>query len=467
MTSPRQPNAGGSSDATGLIRVLGRMDVMALAFGAMIGWSWVVLAGDWLAAAGTGGAVLAFGLGTGVMLLIGLIYAELAAALPFAGGEHVYSQRALGRDASFLCTWAIVLGYVSVSAFEAVALPTVVAALLPGMDALPLWSVAGWTVTLPWLLVGMGGAVLITGINVIGVRTAAQVQTGVVLVILLGGAVLLAGGMAAGDGDRLAPLLPAGMGGVAGVMVMVPFLFVGFDVIPQAAEEIDLPRRRIGQLLVLSIALAGLFYVGVMVGVGLLLPASERPGDVPVAARALGTLLGEPGRLFMLCAGLAGILTSWNAFLLGGSRALFALARAGQLPAFLGRLHPRWHTPVNAILMVGGLSLLAPLFGRPALVWLVDAGGFGIVIAYAGVVISFLVLRRREPDLPRPFTVPAGGIVGSIALLASLALLWLYLPFSPSALTLPEWIIVLGWSLLGVALWTLTRQSTATEASDR
>ena len=98
---------------TKFVRVLTRREVLALAFGAMVGWSWVVLSADWIKSAGTIGAILAFITGGGIMIVIGLTYAELASALPFAGGEHVYSQRALGSVASFICTWSIILGYVS------------------------------------------------------------------------------------------------------------------------------------------------------------------------------------------------------------------------------------------------------------------------------------------------------------------------------------------------------------------
>lgn len=89
--------------------MLGRRDILALAFGAMIGWSWVVLTGAWIGSAGTMGAITAFVIGGVAILLISLIYAELASALPFAGGEHVYSERALGSGASFICTWGIFL----------------------------------------------------------------------------------------------------------------------------------------------------------------------------------------------------------------------------------------------------------------------------------------------------------------------------------------------------------------------
>jgi amino acid transporter len=469
-TPGTDPDADRDPATPGFVRVLGRTDVIALAFGAMIGWGWVVLAGDWILRAGSGGALLAFALGGLVVLLIGLTYAELAAAMPLAGGEHVYSERALGRTASFVTTWAIILGYVSVVAFEAVALPTVLALLFPIMDAPPLWHVAGWPVTGPWLIVGMAGALLVTLVNVTGVRVAARLQTLVVTLIFTAGAALFGGAVAVGELDHLAPLMRDGVPGVLAVLVMVPFLFVGFDVIPQAAEEIDLPRRSIGGLLLLSVVLAAGFYMVVVLGVGLALPSAALEDADLVTAQAAEVLFGEAGRVFLLCAGLAGILTSWNGFLLGGSRAVYALARAGLLPAFLGRLSPRFRTPVNAILMIGALSLLAPLFGRPVLVWLVDAGGVGIVLAYLMVALSFIVLRRREPALPRPFRVPFGQPLAVLALVLAAGLLCLYLPGSPAALRWPEeWLIVIAWCGLGGVLFALRGRGQpspqATEAS--
>ena len=128
------------------VRVLKNQDVLALAFGAMVGWGWVVLAGSWVQTAGSWGSMFAFGIGGVVVILIGLTYAELASAMPLTGGEHVYSYRALGMGASFICTWSIILGYVSVVAFEAVALPTVVEELFPNYKVGLMWNVAGWDV---------------------------------------------------------------------------------------------------------------------------------------------------------------------------------------------------------------------------------------------------------------------------------------------------------------------------------
>ena len=438
----------------GFIRVINRPQVLALAFGAMVGWSWVALTGIWIRDAGPVGAMLAFLVGGGALVFVGLTYAELAAAMPLVGGEHVYSKRALGRTASFVCTWAILLGYVSVVAFEAVALPTVMEYLVPNFSRGYLWTVAGWDVNATWVAAGAVAALVMIAINVVGIRTAARVQALVISIVLLSGVGLVAGATVNGAADNLSPAFAGGIAGALSVVVMVPFMFVGFDVIPQSAEEIDLPFREIGRLLIVSILAAIAWYALIIVGVALGLSAAERSASTLPTADAAAALFGGAwaGKLLVV-GGIAGILTSWNAFLIGGSRALYALAKAGQVPAVFATLHPRFRTPVYAIVLTGGLALVAPLFGRPAMVWLVNAGGLGIITAYVMVALSFLVLRSKEPDMPRPYRVKFGRLIGSIALMLSLGVAMLYLPWSPAALAWPEeWAIIIAWCALGVGL---------------
>ena len=447
------------------LRVLGRSEVLALAFGAMIGWSWVVLSGTWISSAGTAGAIIAFLFGGAIILVIGLTYAELAAAMPFAGGEHVYSHRALGAGASFICTWAIILGYVSVVTFEAVALPTVLDSLIPGLDKFFLWQIAGWDVYLSWVLTGVAGSMLMTYLNIRGVRMAAVVQSVVVLAILIVGMLFVSGAAVTGNSSNMEPLFQDGLSGISLVLVMVPFMFVGFDTIPQAAEEINLPYKDIGSVLMLSVAMAILWYSLIVLGVGLSLDEAAIVNSEVVTADANAAIYGEPGRVGLLVAGLAGIITSWNAFILGGSRAIYALANAGLLPRFLAKLHPKYRTPYNAVLLIGALSVIGPFFGRPVLVWVVDAGGLGIVVAYSMVAASFLILRKKEPELERPYKVPFGNAVGIAALILSLGLSLLYLPGSPSALIWQEWTIIVGWMALGVVLYLFTTRTTSPSSS--
>lgn len=454
-----------------LSRVLARKDVLALAFGAMIGWGWIVLTGNWIVSAGSVGAISAFLLGGLVIVLVGLTYAELASAMPQVGGEHVYSYRAMGHFASFLCTWAIVLGYISVVAFEAVALPTVVEYLFPSYSVGHLWTIAGWDVKATWVAVGVVGSVAMMVINYLGVRTAALVQKVVTLLILVVGIMFITGALFEGELGTMQPLFHAENGVAGGIMlviIMVPFMFVGFDVIPQAAEEIDLPFREIGRVLMVSVVLAVFWYALIILGTSLMLtPDALAESDLAVPDAMQAVFQAPWAGKLMVLAGIAGILTSWNAFYVGGSRALYALAHCGMLPAFLGKLHPRHRTPVNAILLIGILSSLAPLLGRSAMVWLVVAGGLGIVVAYLFVSLSFVILRHREPELERPFRVRHPRLVGWLAILLSLALIGLYMPGSPSALKPIEWALFAGWTVLGLALYGWSRQRYGTQFTER
>ena len=438
-------------------RVLGRRDVIALAFGAMIGWSWVALSGGWVQSAGGLGAALAFLGGGLVIVLIGLTYAELAAAMPHVGGEHVYSLRALGTLGSFVCTWAIILGYVSVVAFEAIALPTVLSYLSPAFDWLPLWIVNGWQVHLSNILIGSGVAVLMCWINIRGIRPATVLQTIATLGIIAVGVMLMSGAAINGNPSNLTPAFTGGIGGLLTVVIIVPMMLVGFDVIPQSAEEINLPFAEIGKVLVVSVLLALAWYIMIVLCVALALDTEAlSQSDLGTADANAYLYGGDWAGKVMVLGGIAGILTSWNAFIVGGSRAIFAMAQSGMLPSFLGKLHPKYQTPQNAILLIGLLSVCAPLVGRPALVWLIDAGSFGIVVAYIFVALSFLVLRRREPGMTRPYKVPNGRLVGLLAFILSCVLLSFFLPFSPSALLWPqEWLIVFGWAALGALFWFL------------
>lgn len=437
-----------------LIRVLGRTDVLVIAFGAMIGFGWVVLTGDFLGDAGSFGAALAFVCGGIVVGLVGLTYAELVSAMPTAGGEHNYVLRGMGARPAFVTSWALVLGYASVAAFEAVALPKTVSYLVPELSSGRLWSVAGSDVFAAWAAVGVGGALIVTVLNYIGVRPAAVFQTIAVLFLVGVGVLLAIGAFIGGRSANLEPLFTGGFSGVILVLVATPFMFVGFDVIPQSAGEIKLAPRKIGKLLVISVVLATIWYVLIMLTVGTGLGRGELgEAELPTADSMTALWDSQVMGNILVLGGVAGILTSWNGFVIGASRLVFAMASSKMLPAWFARVHPRFGTPANAVLFIGVLSMCAPLFGEEMLDWLVNAGSLNIVVAYLMVALTFLVLRRREPDMPRPFRVGAGNTIGVLAVVLSLGLGVQFLPGMPAELTWPyEWVIVGLWWVAGIAL---------------
>ncbi|MBE4718172.1 amino acid permease [Pseudarthrobacter sp. AB1] len=447
-----------AQQGTSLLKVLGNWDALALGFGAMIGFSWVVLTGDWIAAAGTMGAVMAMVTGGVIMMVVGLTYAELTAAMPLAGGEHNFLLRGMGPRWSFIGSWAITGGYISVVAFEAVALPRTAQYLFPDLSQIPLWEVAGYQVHLTWALVGAAAAVVITGVNILGVKLAGVAQTFVVVFLLIIGLMLVFGSFVGGSATNMEPFFTGGLNGYFAVLVVVPFLFVGFDVIPQSAEEVNIPARQIGKLVVVAVLLATVWYVMTILTTSSAMPAGDIAKADIATADAMGALFGSDVMAKILIAGgIAGILTSWNSLLMGASRLVYSMARSGMLPAWFGKLHPKFRTPVNALLFIGGLSFLAPFFGVKMLGWLVDSGAPSIVMAYILVAVVFVLLRRREPNMDRPLRIGGkgnGGIaIGVTAVVLCLGLLSLYLPGMPAALTPPPWILFGLWWVLGLVFY--------------
>ncbi len=448
-------------------KVLGAWDILVIAFGAMIGWGWVVSTGSWIEKGGVLGAALGFVVGGIMIFFVGLTYAELTAAMPQCGGEHVFSHRAMGPVGSFICTWAIILGYVSVACFEACALPTIVTYIYPDFLKGYLYTVAGFDIYASWLAVAVVVAVFITYINIRGVKTAAILQTILTVVIGAVGILLIAMSGFSGDVANIESQVFSAENGIFGsvfkVALVTPFFFIGFDVIPQAAEEINVELSKIGRILILSIVMAVAFYALIVLSVGYIMSPAEIEASVAgsglVTADAMAKAFNSSAMSkVLIVGGMCGIVTSWNSFLMGGSRALYSMAESYMIPKAFAKLHPKFKTPINALYLVGGLTVLAPFAGRKMLVWIVDAGNFGCCVAYCLVAVSFLILRKKEPDLARPYKVPAYKFVGIMAVLMSGFMVVCYMvPASGSALVWQEWLIAGGWCLLGVVFFIASK----------
>ncbi len=446
-------------------KVMGGWDILMIAFGAMIGWSWVVNSGDWIQTAGFMGAIIAFAIGGTMVVFVGFTYAELTSAMPQCGGEHVFSYRAMGPTGSFICTWAIILGYVATAAFEATALPTIITYLFPNFNQIYLYSIAGREIYLSSVLVGCGVSIIIMLINLVGIKTAALLQTILTLATLGVGALLIVASAINGDVANIqGQFWSMGDSGTVNsvfkVACMTPFLFVGFDIIPQAAEEINVPYRRIGRLILLSVILAAVFYILIVFAVSYIMPGDTMSTEMAsqtglVTARAMELAFQTPvmGSI-LIVGGLCGIVTTWNGFFMGSSRAMYSMGESLMLPAQFGKLGKR-KTPTAAIILCGVCCMIAPFFGRGVLMWLVDAASFGCVVAYLFVAISFVILRKKDPDMRRPFKVRRGMVIGIIAICLAGFMLMLYIvPASFSAaLVWQEWIVVGGWILLGVIFY--------------
>ena len=367
----------------------------------------------------------------------------------------------MGSTGSFICTWAIVLGYVSVVCFEACALPTIVTYIYPGFLKGYLYSVAGFDIYASWLAVAIIMSILITYINIRGAKTAAILQT--VLTVIIGGVgiLLIVASVVTGDTSNLDGQLFLGKDtmtsfkAVIAVAVTTPFFFIGFDVIPQAAEEINVPLKKIGKMMLLSIVMAVTFYALIILAVGYVLNHTEigaaMGGSGLVTADAMAKAFNSSiMSKVLIVGGMCGIVTSWNSFMIGGSRAMYSMAESYMIPKMFAKLHPKYKTPINSLYLIGLLSCLAPLAGRKMLVWVCDAGNFGCCLAYCMVSLSFLILRKKEPDMPRPYKVGPYKFVGTMAVLMSAFMILMYMiPGSGATLVWQEWAMAGGWCVLG------------------
>lgn len=332
-----------------------------------------------------------------------------------------------------------------------------------------MYTVAGFDIYASWLITAIVIAFLIMLINIIGAKTAAILQT--VLTCIIGGAgiLLIVASVINGTVDNLDGQIFAGttagvnIKAIIGVAAMSPFYFIGFDVIPQAAEEINVPPKKIGNILILSVVLAVIFYAFVIIAVGFVM----NPGDIIASQEATGLVTADAMAAafntkimakVIIVGGMCGIVTSWNSFLLGGSRAMYSMAESYMIPKFFAKLHPKHKTPVNALILIGILTMLAPFAGRKMLVWISDAGNFGCCFAYCMVALSFMILRKKEPDMPRPYKVPCYKFFGTMAVIMSGFMVAMYcIPGSGGNLILQEWLMVLGWSALGVVFYVVCK----------
>ena len=448
-------------------KVMSPKDLLVVAFGAMIGWGWVVSSGSWIQGAGTLGTIIGFVLGGVMIFFVGLTYAELTPAMPKAGGEHVFSHRAFGPVGSFACTWMLILSYIGVVCFEAVSLPAIIQYIFPEFSRWHLYTVAGADVFATGLLLSTLFSVAITVMNVMGIKVASFFQTLMTLVIALVGVVLVVASSINGSSANLNEHLFSAAGtssikSILSVAAVAPFFLFGFDVIPQVAEEIRMPPGKIAHVLLLSIVCAVSFYGLVVWAVGYAMSS----GEISVAMQETGLVTASAmEKVFnskvmakvLIVGGLCGIVTSWNSFLIGGSRAIYAMARSKMIPGRFSLVSAKYKTPHNAIFLVSGLSILAPFFGRTMLVWISNAASFACCFAYFMVSASFLALRKSAPDMERPFKVRHHRFVGIMASLLSLLMVALYLIPGTGA-TPQEFAILGGGVLLGVLFFAICKR---------
>ncbi len=445
---------------TSLEKVMTKRDLFGLASSAMIGWGWVVLASDWLRLGGILGTIVAFTVGALMCMLVSIVYAELTSAMPVAGGPFVFVYRGLGENLGWLAGWTTIVSYVSVVAWESVAIVAAIDYVIPMPKLAYLWTIAGEDVYLGWSLFGVFISLGITYLNCYQTRLSTRARKTGTLLLLSAGLCFIITSLIKGNTSNLTPVWISGEG-TSSVLMMVPFMMMGFDVIPQSAEEAKVSPKEIGKLLVFCVITALLWYILIALGLGMAIPATLRNLSRLAVCVAMEVMLGSPlwGKILAI-GGICGILTCWNAFFLATSRVVFAMARAGMLPHWLAWVDPSTGRQVKATVFVGLMCAIAPFMGSNAVMWLANVGGLSTCLTYLMVSLSLVRLRFTEPDMNRPFRAGRSNCLGVLAIIVTAWFVSLYMPIGPSSLCWPyEWTIIMMLGGMGLGGFWLFRQN--------
>ena len=422
---------------------------------------WVLLAGLGVAAVISGDyAGWNFGLAEGgfgglliAVVLMAVMYsamvfglAELGSALPTAGGGYTFARRALGPWGGYATGVAVLIEY----AIAPAAIATFIGAYV---ESLGLFGITdGW-----WVYLAAYG--LFIGVHLLGVGEALKVMLAIAAVAVAGLVLYLVGAIGSFDAANLSDIAPTDAAGASeflpfglmGVWAAFPFaiwFFLAVECVPLAAEEARDPARSMPRGIVAAMGLLLVLAVLMLVvtagaGGAETMAASGNPPvealEVAGASEGLTTVINY--------AGLVGLVASFFSIIYAYSRQTFALSRAGYLPRALSVTNGR-KAPVLALVVPGAIGFALSLTGQGAM--LLNMAVFGATVSYVLMMVSHIVLRRREPDLPRPYRTPGGTVTTGVALvLAAAAVVATFLVDPTAALwTLAAYAVFLAWFAL-------------------
>ena len=429
-----------NKNETTLKKQLNPMNVWAIAFGCIIGWGSFINPGKkFLPNSGVAGTAIAMVMGALVMMVIAFSYAYMVPKYPKAGGEFTFTKACFGKIPAYICGWFLVAAYLTNVPMNSTAIGLIVDGLDGSANILQFgfhYTIAGFDVYFGEMIFAMAILVLFAVFNLIGVKKAAIVQT--ILAILLAGSVftLMAAALLSSKTDiaNMAPIWGfdksgaiAAMtngtytgidefahGGTAGIassilatFAIAPWAFVGFDTIPQAAEEFKFSYKKVSLIMFVAIAFGCFVYTAnntiaaaaLQNWPELIINAESTPWLLLEAARRL---LGTPGVILVGVAVSCAVLSGMMGFYLASSRLMYSMSRDGYLPALFGKLDPKYGVPRNAMLFCLAVSLFGPILGREALGWFLDMSSIGASIGFGFTCLSTIATIKRDQDA-KPF----------------------------------------------------------------
>ncbi len=427
-----------------LAHKLSTRDYFALAFGTMIGSGWLVVMDDWLARGGPAGGMLAFAIGGVLLLPVGWVYGKWVERLRDASGEAAYTAQVFPPIVSYITGWIMLLAYFIVCPWEAVAIGKLAAYLYPAIDRWPLYSVAGYTVFLPRLALGIAMTLLLAFLNYRGIRASATFQKWVTAIVLLLFAVIVLTSAVRGSTMNF---LPAFHGSpwlsILMTLQIVPYFMTGFESVPKAAEEAapGFGGQKFFAAIVMALFVGAGFYVLAIGAVSYATPWHGLLGQKFATAVAFERLLGArwPVRMILAMAFL-GLVQCFNGNFVASSRLLFSYGRRGTVPRAFGQVHSEFLTPHIAVTAIALMSLIGLLLGDSLLVPVTEVGSMASAFGWLAACVSFFLVEKNS--LARVISL-AG---------ATVALMLLILHALPGQFPRAEWIALGIWLALGLAL---------------
>lgn len=445
--------------------------VWAIALGSAIGWGAFVQPVNWMSTAGPMGVIIGFSIGAILMMLIAVSYGFLIKSFPVSGGEFAYSFISMGRTHAFVSAWFLTLGYLGIVALNASAFALMFKFVLPVViEQLPMYTIAGWQIYGMEIVVATLILALFGYLNFRGTGLTGQVQFyfALVMVLTVVGVALFTGVQPGNGLSQVAPAFPENKTALAAILSIVaiaPWAFVGFDAVPQAAEEFDFPARKAFMLIIFAILFAAIIYILMILATSMAAPWQETVAENHLwgTAVVVQDTLGTAGLVALVIALMMGIFTGLNGFIMATSRLLFAMSRARILPSPFRKLHREHQTPHVAIIVTVALAAIAPWFGREALEWVVDMSSIGVSIAYFYTCLTaFKLFKWNQVDVVDPTKQEASPLKKTIAFIGMLAsfifVLLLLIPGSPAALGKESLITLIVWVALGIVFYIVKRK---------
>ncbi|MBE7160979.1 MAG: amino acid permease [Williamsia herbipolensis] len=434
-----------SATAPALRRRLGRVDLIAMGVGAIVGAGIFVTTGVAAATKAGPAIMLSFVLAGVICVLVALCYSELASMTPRSGSAYTYTRESMGEGPAFLVGWNLLLELVVAGSAVAIGWSGLFTAACRSLFGVTLPTAvtagpsAGGVINVPAVAI----VAVIVGILVLDVRMTAAVVKALVVVTVGVLVLVVAIGAPHISTSHWTPFAPFGVHGVAAGAALAFFAYLGFDIVATSAEETKRPGRDLPWGIIGSVVIATVLYVAVAAVLTGVAPYPSLNNEAPVATALEALGAGWIGDVILVASVIA--LTKGLLMLFyGQTRLVFALCRDGMLPRGLSATSSRG-APRRLGLVLGVVgAVIAGLLPIDTVAELVNIGA---LFAFAAVALGVMVLRYRSPERPRTFRVP---LMPLIPVLAIAGCVWLL-----TTLDGLTWVRFAVWSAAGVAVFLL------------